>query len=226
MFSEKSYHHKPMFSEKLPSQTHIPRKELPSQTHVLRKELPSQTHVLRKELPSQTHVLRNELPSQTHVLRYELPSQTHVLRKELPSQTHVLRNELPSQTHVLYNVMMMGGGFQGAPTAGRRDGDDVRDDGHPQLPAGDGDGGGDHLSGYSPFLCETAHFALLGGGLTFQQHASLSHGQICQDNCTCCHTEIEVTDRTFYLTQSQYTDTRPTSPSADPVTPGTWQGSH
>ena len=43
--------------------------------------------------------------------------------------------------------------------------------------------------------------------------------------CTCCHTEIEVADQTFYLTQSQYTDTGPTSPSADPVTPGDWQGS-
>ena len=34
---------------------------------------------------------------------------------------------------------------------------------------------------------------------------------------TCCHTEIEAADQTFYLTQSQYTDTEPTSLSADPV---------
>ena len=40
------------------------------------------------------------------------------------------------------------------------------------------------------------------------------------------HTEVEVADQTFHLTQSQYTDTRPTSPSTDPITPGTWQGSH
>ena len=32
--------------------------------------------------------------------------------------------------------------------------------------------------------------------------------------------------KTFYLTQSQYTDTGPTSPSVDPITPGAWQGSH
>ena len=38
--------------------------------------------------------------------------------------------------------------------------------------------------------------------------------------------EIEVADPTFYLSQSQYTDTGPTSPSADPITPGAWQGSH
>ena len=38
--------------------------------------------------------------------------------------------------------------------------------------------------------------------------------------------EIEAADPTFYLTQSQYTDTGPTSPSADPITPGAWQGSH
>ena len=31
---------------------------------------------------------------------------------------------------------------------------------------------------------------------------------------------------TFYLTKSQYIDTGPTSPSADPITPGAWQGSH
>ena len=67
---------------------------------------------------------------------------------------------------------------------------------------------------------------LLVGCLTSQQHASVSQGRICSDNFTCCHTEIEVADQTFYLTQSQYTDTGPTSPSADPITPGAWQGSH
>ena len=67
---------------------------------------------------------------------------------------------------------------------------------------------------------------LLVGCLTSQQQTSVSQGRICSDNLTCCHTEIEVADPTFYLTQSQYTDTRPTSPSADPITPGAWQGSH
>ena len=67
---------------------------------------------------------------------------------------------------------------------------------------------------------------LLVGCLTSQQHASVSQGRICSDNFTCCHTEIEVADPTFYLTQSQYTDTGPTSPSADPITPFAWQGSH
>ena len=67
---------------------------------------------------------------------------------------------------------------------------------------------------------------LLVGCLTSQQHASVSQGRICTDNFTCCHTEIEVADPTFYLTQSQYTDTGPTSPSADPITPGAWQCSH
>ena len=42
----------------------------------------------------------------------------------------------------------------------------------------------------------------------------------------CCHTETEVTDQTFYFTQLQYTDTGPTSPSADSISPGAWQGSH
>ena len=67
---------------------------------------------------------------------------------------------------------------------------------------------------------------LLVGCLTSQQHASVSQGRICSDNLTCCHTEVEVADQTFHLTQSQYTDTGPTSPSADPRTPGAWQGSH
>ena len=56
---------------------------------------------------------------------------------------------------------------------------------------------------------------LFVGCLTSQQHASVSQGRICPDNFTCCHTEIEVADQTFHLTQSQYTDTGPT-----------WQGSH
>ena len=51
--------------------------------------------------------------------------------------------------------------------------------------------------------------------LTSQQHASVSQGRICSDNFTCYHIEIEVADQTFYLTQSQSTDSVPTSPSAD-----------
>ena len=68
--------------------------------------------------------------------------------------------------------------------------------------------------------------SLFVGCLTSQQQASVSQGRICSDNFTCCHTEIEVAGQTFYLTQSQYTDTGPTLPSADPITPGAWQGSH
>ena len=73
---------------------------------------------------------------------------------------------------------------------------------------------------------EVSRGCLLVGCLTYQQQASVSQGRICSDNFTCCNTEIEVADQAFYLAQSQYTDTRPTSPSADPLTPGAWQGSH
>ena len=66
---------------------------------------------------------------------------------------------------------------------------------------------------------------LLVGCLTSQQYASVSQGRTCSDKTTCCHTEIEVADQTFYLTQSQYTDTGPTRHSTDPITPGAWQGS-
>ena len=62
--------------------------------------------------------------------------------------------------------------------------------------------------------------------LTSQQHASISQGRICSDNSTCCQSDIEVADQTFHLTQSQYTDTGPASPSTDPITPGAWQGSY
>ena len=65
-----------------------------------------------------------------------------------------------------------------------------------------------------------------GACLTSQQHTCVFQERICSDNCTCCPTETEVADQTLYLTKSQYTDTWPTSPSADPTTPGAWQGRH
>ena len=91
-----------------------------------------------------------------------------------------------------------------------------------------------HSSQFSAFhcmICSQCHFlvglfvCLLVGCLTSQQQASVSQGRICSDNFACCHTEREIADQTFYLTQSQYTDTGPISPSADPITPGTWQSS-
>ena len=57
-------------------------------------------------------------------------------------------------------------------------------------------------------------------------YASVRQGRICLDNFACCHTEIEVTDQTFYLRQSQFSDTRPTSSNTDPKMTGAWQGSH
>ena len=78
----------------------------------------------------------------------------------------------------------------------------------------------------SKTIVEGNRVCLLVGCLLSQQHASVSQVRICSDHFTCCHTEIEVADPTFHLTQSQYTDTGPTSPSTDPITPGAWQGSH
>ena len=69
---------------------------------------------------------------------------------------------------------------------------------------------------YSLFVC----------CLTPQQHVSVSQGWICSDNCTCCHTEKEVANKTCYLTPSQYTDTGLTNLSTDTVLLGTWQGSY
>ena len=62
--------------------------------------------------------------------------------------------------------------------------------------------------------------------LTSQQHAGVSQRRICWDNCTCRHAETEAAGQTFYLTHLQYTDTGPTSPNADLMTPDVWQGSH
>ena len=84
----------------------------------------------------------------------------------------------------------------------------------------------DEFNHYNETIAREPGRFLLVGCLTSKQHASVSQGRICTDNFTCCHTEMEAADPTFHLTQSQYTDTGPTSPSADPITPGAWQGSH
>ena len=81
-------------------------------------------------------------------------------------------------------------------------------------------GGGGGGVGWGRGVC------LLVGCLTSQQHGSLSQVRNCSNNFTCCHTETEVADQTFHLTQSQYTDTGKTRPRNDPITPGAWQGSH
>ena len=54
-------------------------------------------------------------------------------------------------------------------------------------------------------------------GLESRQHVIVSQGRICSDNCTSCHTEIEVKDQTFCLAQPV--------PALN-ITPGAWQGSH
>ena len=69
------------------------------------------------------------------------------------------------------------------------------------------------------------HWHQVVGFSTTQQHAFVSQRLICS-SCTCCHTTIKVAHQTCCLTQSQYADTRQTSPSADPIMPGAWHGSH
>ena len=53
---------------------------------------------------------------------------------------------------------------------------------------------------------------------------SVSQGRICLDHRTCCHTEIDNADQ-LAVSPCRYTDTGPTSPSTDPVTPGLQQSS-
>ena len=85
----------------------------------------------------------------------------------------------------------------------------------------------EQATNYNCRCCNPTHMAcLFVGCLISQHHACVSQGRICSDNFTCCHTDLEVADQTFHLTQLQYTDTGPTSPSTDPIGPGAWQGSH
>ena len=70
---------------------------------------------------------------------------------------------------------------------------------------GGGGGGGEELTQRK--RSEREEGRGLVGCLTSQQDASVSQGRICSVNSRCCHTEIEVADQTFYLTQSQSTDT-------------------
>ena len=62
--------------------------------------------------------------------------------------------------------------------------------------------------------------------LTTQQHPNSPLEQICLDKFLCCHTEIEDANETCYLTKSLHADTRPISPSTNPILPGVWQSSH
>ena len=48
----------------------------------------------------------------------------------------------------------------------------------------------------------------LVGRSTSQRYAGVSQGRVCSDNSTCCHTEKQVADQTFYLTRSGDTATR------------------
>ena len=83
-----------------------------------------------------------------------------------------------------------------------------------------------HFIPLSLTLILDGFFYLLVDCLAFHQRASVSLGLICSDKFTYCHTEIEFAHQTFYLTQSQYTDTRPASPNTDRMTSGAWQGGH
>ena len=48
--------------------------------------------------------------------------------------------------------------------------------------------------------------------------------RICHGDFVCCQTETEAADQTCHLAQSRYTNTGPTSPNIDLITPGVRQG--
>ena len=54
---------------------------------------------------------------------------------------------------------------------------------------------------------------------------TLSQKRLFINNVTCRHTKTNVSIKTCHFTRSEYADTKPTSPSADPLTPdGGWRG--
>ena len=75
-----------------------------------------------------------------------------------------------------------------------------------------------------PVRVTVVGWLLFVGCLVSQLHAGVSQGRMCTGNCTCCHTETEVVDQTFYLIHYQYTHIRSTSPNAS--APGARQDSH
>ena len=68
-------------------------------------------------------------------------------------------------------------------------------------------------------------WSLLVACFASHQHPSVSQGWICLHKYTCCHTEIEVADQTFYLTHRILIPGR-SVPGPTLCTPGGWQGSH
>ena len=55
--------------------------------------------------------------------------------------------------------------------------------------------------------------------MSYEEHNSLTQARTWEGICTCYHTEMETADKTCYVTtNAQHTDSRPTSPSIDPVT--------
>ena len=63
-----------------------------------------------------------------------------------------------------------------------------------------------HASVFQGRICFTSqqHASVSQGRICFtsQQQARVSQGPICSDKFSCCHTETEVADPTFYLTHS------------------------
>ena len=59
----------------------------------------------------------------------------------------------------------------------------------------------DSAAGCSPGDRRHTTAVVLDGSLPSQLHAGVSQGRICSDICTCCHTEIEAADQTFFLIQ-------------------------
>ena len=64
------------------------------------------------------------------------------------------------------------------------------------------------------------------GWLVTQRPSNTLQGRTYSHSCPNCHAEIKAAKQTCSFTQSQYTDTGPTSPSVDPVAPDAQEGSN
>ena len=166
---------------------------------ILRKDIFKKKDILRKDIFKKKDILRKDIFKKKDILRKDIFKKKDIFRKDIFKKRDILRKDIFKKKDILRKDIFKKKDIFRKDIFKKKD--ILRKDISRSL------------------------FVFVGC-LTSQQQTSVSQGRVCSDNFTCCHTEIEVADQTFYLTQSQYTNTEPTSPSTDPITPGAWQGSH
>ena len=159
--------------------------------------LGARAHTMLRSLGARAHTMLSPLGARAHTMLRSLGARAHTMLRSLGARAHTMLRSLGARAHTMRFWLTQADLYYGWTVQS------------------------DLVTSSSAVIV-----CWLVGWLTSHQHAKVSQGRICSDNFTCCHTEREVADQTFHLTQSQYTDTGPIGPSADPITAGAWQGSH